>query len=118
MSSPDAQILEVLKSFVAEHPEIMPELSKAAEAAVEKVPLTIFDLFHELVGHVKNIDAERAEQLHAAVDQHQAQHEALLAAVPSAANPEPASSPPAAEVTPPSSPAPAVAVSPLPSDPA
>ena len=74
----------VLKEFLAEHPEVAAELGAPAPSG-PPVPLTFYHVVHALIDQVGGIDHERHEQMHAAVDEHEAAHTADPAAREAAA---------------------------------
>jgi hypothetical protein len=120
MSTPDpakkADALALFKGFLAEHPELIAELTSAAAelAAGPPTPLTLFGIVHDMIDAFRGpVDMERRAQMHAAVDEHEAEHQALVAAMhehQAAAAPSPAAEAP-------SSPAPGPAELPVDSDP-
>ncbi len=96
-AEPKPEMLAQLKAFLAEHPEVMSELAAAAEAAL---PPSLYEVVHTVVEMIRGIDDVRREELHAAIDRHQAEHDALVATVKPAvadpSEPEPAAADPTA----------------------
>lgn len=91
-----------LKAVLEAHPELVAEL----EAAAEKIlPPSIATVLHAVVPLIRGIDEVHAQELHAAIDAHVAEHQALMEAVKpavpetgaeaSSPAPDPASAPPA-----------------------
>jgi hypothetical protein len=72
------KVLELIRSFAKDHPELVAEMVNAAEAAAP-VPTTMYDVLHDVVGMIRGTDDTRREELHAAISTHQAEHEALVA---------------------------------------
>lgn len=100
--------LELFKSFLADHPEIVPELLAAAGqvATAPADPLTYFGVVHELIDAYRApIDDERRAQMHSVVDDHAAEHAELVArAGASAASGDAPAPAPASEPAVPASP--------------
>jgi hypothetical protein len=113
MTTPTSpELLDLLKKFASDHPEVVAELVKEAEAAV---PPSLYEVVHAAVEMIRGVDDVRRTELHAAVDRHQAEHEALVAAVkpgvpsdPETPEPAPAPAPPAPPVPDPGGPAPSM----------
>jgi len=65
-------IVEQLRAFLDEHPEVAAELGMP-EPAGPPVPLTLYHVLHELIdaAHLPGADQERRDQYHGAVDEHE-----------------------------------------------
>jgi hypothetical protein len=101
-TEPDAGLLAKLKAFIADHPEVIAELEAAAE---EAVPPSLYEVVRAVIPMLRGIDDVRREELHAAVDRHEAEHNALVAAMPAPAPPASPSAPePPADPTSPPAP--------------
>jgi hypothetical protein len=108
-AQPDEGLMAKLRDFVRGHPEVLAGLTAAAEGTAEAAaPPSMYEAVHAAVDAMRGIDDVRREELHAATERHQAEHQALLEAVkpsvpesgPAAAesgnDPEPAAAPPEA----------------------
>lgn len=111
MTTPPAEkrsAIDLLKAFLAEHPELVPELAQAAAelASGPPTPLTIYHVVHDLVDMMRGgIDDERRAQMHASIDEHEAAHAELVAQahVHNSAAPSPAAEAPSSPASPSSS---------------
>jgi hypothetical protein len=96
-ASPAPDVVAQLRAFLAEHPEAVQALAAAAEDVAEHaLPPSMYDVVHSVVGLLRGIDETAREEFHAAIDRHQAEHDALVktVGVDAGAEPEPAAAVP------------------------
>jgi len=105
--------VEMLRSFLHDHPEVGRALGIEAARVVPPVPLTMYHILHELVDMIPATDLERRDQMHDVLFEHEA---AATGSRPGPAAPPAAEQPPGIVTAP--EPAPAAAAAPAPVPPA
>lgn len=96
-AAPRRDPIEIFRSFLSEHPELVGTIADiaATAAAGPPVPLTFYGVIRELISASRlAIDDERRAQMMAAVDEHEQQHEQNSGATSPAPGSAPSSAPP------------------------
>jgi len=101
MANEAEKILEAIRNFAADHPELAADAAAAVEAgaaaaAAPASPFSIYDVLREVVRLVYPGDHIMVSKAHEAIDAHQQQHEQLVGQLPAqpAAEAQPAAAAP------------------------
>lgn len=87
MSSPEQRILDAIKSFAGDHPELVSAVTAAAEAGAAAAvtpasPFSIYDILRAVAHTLFGADKHMLAKARDAINRHEAEHAAAAAAHP------------------------------------
>ncbi|MHB1433814.1 MAG: hypothetical protein ACYCVZ_17090, partial [Streptosporangiaceae bacterium] len=87
MSSPEQRILDAIKSFAGDHPELVSAVTAAAEAGAAAAvtpaaPFSVYDILRAVAGALFGADRHMLAKAKDAINRHEAEHAAAAAAHP------------------------------------